>query len=385
MACGKPVITTNLPSIAELIENGKNGFIVKENDPKQTAGAIEFLYGDEVLRNELGEAGRKVVLEKFDIKKNAKELKSIFDKAIEKRRCTACGSYDTQVLIEGRASRDANVLKCKGCNVIFLEGTASKEVYSILSSAYWRDRGDQKKIYTDEAVSEGIGGEFLRRMSKIDSLMPNKGSILDVGCGIGQFLRIAKNDGWECQGLDVSAEAVNYVKEFLGIDAVCKDLKANGFSRNQFDAVTMWDVIEHLQDPVGDIKIISSILKKDGILAIKTPNEAGLFKAIGKLIYRASFGKINFHLKYLYYSPHYHYFYPRTISKILEDNGFKILDIEFDDTNLEFARKKLEKHYGKYPSSRIFSMSLKPLCLLAAMLKRQNKMIVYARKVKVGA
>lgn len=79
MAASAPVVCTMLPSIPELVEDGKNGFIIPAKDPFAIAVAIEKLYQDPALRKRMGETGRRVVEEKFDRVKNVVRLKELFE------------------------------------------------------------------------------------------------------------------------------------------------------------------------------------------------------------------------------------------------------------------------------------------------------------------
>ena len=77
-AASVSLVCTMLPSIPELVEDGKSGFIIPAKDPAAIAVVVEKLYRDEALRKRIGEAGRKVVEEKFDVVKNARKLKQLF-------------------------------------------------------------------------------------------------------------------------------------------------------------------------------------------------------------------------------------------------------------------------------------------------------------------
>ncbi|GEM_PF-90735 len=74
------IITTRLPAVPELVEDGKTGFIVPEEDPRAVAEKVLELAGDPALRIRVGEAARAVVAEKFDMKKNAANLVRLFGK-----------------------------------------------------------------------------------------------------------------------------------------------------------------------------------------------------------------------------------------------------------------------------------------------------------------
>ena len=77
-ACSVPIVCTLLPSIPELIEDGKTGFIIPAKDPKAIADVLERLYRDETARKQVGEAGRLVIEDRFDVVKNANRLKQLF-------------------------------------------------------------------------------------------------------------------------------------------------------------------------------------------------------------------------------------------------------------------------------------------------------------------
>ena len=77
-SCAVPIVCTMLPSIPELIEDGKTGFITPPKDPKAIADILEKLYRDEAIRKQAGEAAQAVIEDKFDTVKNAQRLKELF-------------------------------------------------------------------------------------------------------------------------------------------------------------------------------------------------------------------------------------------------------------------------------------------------------------------
>ena len=77
-SCAVPIVCTMLPSIPELIEDNKTGFIIPPKDPKALADTIEKLYHSDAIRKEAGEAAKTVIEEKFDATKNARRLKELF-------------------------------------------------------------------------------------------------------------------------------------------------------------------------------------------------------------------------------------------------------------------------------------------------------------------
>jgi 2-polyprenyl-3-methyl-5-hydroxy-6-metoxy-1,4-benzoquinol methylase/spore coat polysaccharide biosynthesis predicted glycosyltransferase SpsG len=125
-----------------------------------------------------------------------------------------------------------------------------------------------------------------KRLTHIQSLLRKKNSsasprLLDIGCAYGPFLEVARNGGFEVIGLDPVEEAVDHVKNKLGILAVqgcfpelcmAKDTPLTG----KFDAITLWYVIEHFEEPGMALRIINGLLKPGGILAFSTPSFQGI-------------------------------------------------------------------------------------------------------------
>jgi 2-polyprenyl-3-methyl-5-hydroxy-6-metoxy-1,4-benzoquinol methylase len=104
--------------------------------------------------------------------------------------------------------------------------------------------------------------------------------MLDIGCAYGPFLTAAREAGIEALGLDPAADAVHYVRDELRIpafqglfpDEVPPELCASG----GFDAVTLWYVMEHFENPASVLEKIHTLLKPGGVLAFSTPSFRGI-------------------------------------------------------------------------------------------------------------
>jgi SAM-dependent methyltransferase len=103
----------------------------------------------------------------------------------------------------------------------------------------------------------------------------NRGCLLDVGCGTGETLRTMRDLGWAVEGLDTDPVAVQR-GQALGLPIQRGSLRECSYPSNQFDAITMFHVIEHLHDPLFDLQQAYRLLKKGGLLVVVTPNVASL-------------------------------------------------------------------------------------------------------------
>jgi 2-polyprenyl-3-methyl-5-hydroxy-6-metoxy-1,4-benzoquinol methylase len=103
-----------------------------------------------------------------------------------------------------------------------------------------------------------------------------KGTLLDVGCGDGAFLKRMRALGWIVRGIDPDRQAVQRARENFSLDVVAARLEDHRFPGDFFDAVVVSHVIEHVRDPVSLLTECRRILKPGGKLVLLTPNYLSL-------------------------------------------------------------------------------------------------------------
>lgn len=141
--------------------------------------------------------------------------------------------------------------------------------------------------------------------------------ILDVGCLTGIFLDYLKrlNKKYDCHGIEPSKWAVEVCKK-KGLKVKVGFFEKAKYPKDYFDIITLFDCIEHLENPNGVLKKAYLLLKKNGLLVISTPNIDCMFHKIFK--------------KYFWFieAMHLFYFSPKTITNILKNNRFKVVKIK---------------------------------------------------------
>ncbi|HQZ24532.1 MAG TPA: class I SAM-dependent methyltransferase [Flavobacterium sp.] len=106
------------------------------------------------------------------------------------------------------------------------------------------------------------------KLNLINSLQPNKGRILDIGTGTGDFLSVAKNDGWQTIGVEPNERAKSIaIKKGISFVEQTSELE-----NHSFDVISMWHVLEHVPDLDKQIKELKRLLKPTGTLIIAVPN-----------------------------------------------------------------------------------------------------------------
>jgi SAM-dependent methyltransferase len=97
--------------------------------------------------------------------------------------------------------------------------------------------------------------------------------LLDVGCASGLFLDAARRYGdWDVEGLEPSASASEYARHELGLCVHVGGFGEVPLEPGSYDVVTMWDVLEHLHDPVRALGLVAQLLKPGGILVVRVPH-----------------------------------------------------------------------------------------------------------------
>ena len=173
--------------------------------------------------------------------------------------------------------------------------------------------------------------KYLRGLRKIESVTGGAGRLLDIGCSIGLFLKIAEENEWDALGLELNRRAVDHAREAWGLKVTEELLHRAAFDDGGFDAVTLWGVIEHLQDPEGVIREVNRVLQSGGALLTFCPNVESLVCRV--LHDRTScFDGRN----------HCGYFSPTTITYLLEKCGFVVVDIESHQPELDTVLNHLD-------------------------------------------
>lgn len=152
---------------------------------------------------------------------------------------------------------------------------------------------------------------FSDRLKKIERELGKKGKLLDVGCALGDCLLEAKGLGWkDVEGIEVSNYAHKFAKD-RGLKVKLGALAKNSFESDTFDVVTYQDVIEHIPDPITELKGVYKILNSGGIVFIVTPDIGGFWSHL--------LGPFWYHFKP---GEHLTYFSQKTIKVAIKKAGF---------------------------------------------------------------
>ncbi|MDF2696603.1 MAG: hypothetical protein K0S65_4986 [Labilithrix sp.] len=123
----------------------------------------------------------------------------------------------------------------------------------------------------------------LRILSGATSRGPGNRSLLDIGCGDGNFLAAAGAAGWKGVGTDIGGAAENARKAGLDVHGSLEEVRSSALpTSGAFDAITMWHTLEHFVDPKGTLEGARSLLGPNGTLIVAVPDAAGLQASLFK-------------------------------------------------------------------------------------------------------
>ena len=235
-------------------------------------------------------------------------------------RCPLCNSDEINIFKKGTIDKNTisaedfkitdstygsvwDFSKCSSCSFVFsnprMDEKSLIEFYSKI----------EDREYTDEW--EGREKNFRTIIKRLEKLEIGGKKLLDIGAASGIFVKLAIEKGYNAIGIEPSAQLVNEANEKFGIDII-KGTIEDFEHREQFDIVTLLDLIEHVNDPESFLKKVSPLVKKGGVLVIVTPD-------INSLATRL-LGNRWWH----YRTAHINFFNINSINYLLEKLGFVI-------------------------------------------------------------
>jgi SAM-dependent methyltransferase len=213
---------------------------------------------------------------------------------------------------------DFGVYRCRACHLCFSDALHRIDVTSLYGDEYFIAATVPTGYSDYHLLSQALARNAQRRLGRLERLAGGERTVLDVGCGTGEFLDVARRRGWQTTGVEISPYAAQYGRRHYGLDIRTGTLGGDLFAARSFAAVTLWDVIEHLPDPLATLGLCARLLDPGGVLALSTGD-------IGSLCARLC-GR-HWHLFNL--PEHVFFFSRQTIHDVLRRAGFEVVSISY--------------------------------------------------------
>lgn len=187
---------------------------------------------------------------------------------IDIRPCPNCGS---SICVTKFVESPFHIVICSMCALVYL-GNPPEE--AVLYEQYYDSTEPDGTMYradSDDPFLAELHAINIQRSARIAKIKPS-GRLLDVGCGRGNFLAIARDHGFDVHGIDISERAVAYARKQFSLSVDVATLDDLAKTENRFDVITLWHVLEHFVDPFKHLQQVRSLLNKGGICVIEVPN-----------------------------------------------------------------------------------------------------------------
>lgn len=229
-------------------------------------------------------------------------------------RCPMCADRRIRSL---RGFERQHLFQCTECTLVFdRRRTSDQELY---------DHYRRYSYGTLKPCPAATTESFHRLLSTFERFR-RSGRILDIGCGQGDFLDAARQRGWDEQGSEYSEAAVALCRR-RGLKVAHGDFVLADFGDQDFDVITAFEVIEHVNDPGTLIAHVRRLLRPGGLLYITTPN----FDSVLRHLERSDF-------RILCFPEHLCFYTRRSLRHLAQVHGFEPLKVL--TTGLDLPRLK---------------------------------------------
>ncbi len=241
---------------------------------------------------------------------------SVPEHALHPVACGLCGAADSELKFE---DAPFSVVTCRGCGLTYVTPRLADRdlLQHVYDEGYWSSTAAKTRGYTDYRADAPLYlRTYRKRLAVVDRHFERPGRVLDVGCAAGYFLAVMQERGWQVTGLEPSDAIREQAAERVGRANVRKELLDEAdLAPGSFDLVTLWDVLEHVPDPVRALSRVRSLLAPGGKLLVETQNVDSLAARV--------LGKRWQHYKH---AEHIYHFNRGTLGRVLAGAGFRELE-----------------------------------------------------------
>jgi 2-polyprenyl-3-methyl-5-hydroxy-6-metoxy-1,4-benzoquinol methylase len=221
------------------------------------------------------------------------------------RSCPTCGSVEARPELDKDHMR---LVRCRPCDLVYVSPTFDESHYQeVYASQEYQDIVRDLGIKSHDYRVERFGKERVELMAR--HLAVPRPRYLDVGCSTGFVVEAARDAGWDAVGIDLNPSAVEFGRD-RGLDLQTVALENGGFDDASFDAVSLFDVLEHLIAPAETLRACARLLRPGGIVFMYVPN----YDSASRLL----MGK---DAHFIWPTHHLNYYTPSTVQDLLAREG----------------------------------------------------------------
>ena len=256
---------------------------------------------------------------------------------IEYKSCPNCGSGDISYILSAKdntvSGEEFEIWECKNCSIRFTQNIPEQEnIARYYQSEKYISHSDTNEGLVNKLYHLVRKRTLLKKQNLVEHSTKKKhGSILDLGAGTGAFLNTMQLAGWDSVGLEPDTTARKKARELYGLN-LKESNELFSLASDNFDAISLWHVLEHVHQLHEYVIKFRELLKKDGKLFIAVPNFTSKDAATYKKYWAA------------YDVPrHLYHFSPKSMEILLNTHGFileKIQPMWYDSVYVSMLSEK---------------------------------------------
>lgn len=323
---------------------------------------------------------------------------------MEQINCLLCDNSEYRPIIRGRdrllgLPGEFTVVECRKCGLRFTNPRPSMDELAY----YYPENYGPYKVYLSDSDSQDdtLLERFKTRLKQLPLAsfmkklnnprltfipnLPDGAKVLELGCATGWFLNDLHKNHWDLYGVELSKTSATYAREELGLNVFCGTLEGACFPSNYFDAIFAWHVIEHLPNPLGTLKEMNRVLKKDGYFVFSAPN-VGCWEFY---VFKSKWYALDL-------PRHLFHFSVKSINKVLKAGNFRLEKV-FYQKNINnivgslaycledaVGENSVSKYLRTHPQSnnRLSRLFSKSLAIFLSIIRQGGRMTLVCRGEK---
>lgn len=247
-------------------------------------------------------------------------------KAWEDVPCMFCGSDRSNILEKFGPENRYSYVRCCGCGLAYLNPRPRYD-QEFVETAYDVYESTVERLWKNGALTAEGQRQYdwySKLLGEMESVTGRKGRLLEIGCHLGFFLKVASDHGWTATGVDISPTMTKLGREALGVDAKCGNWLEMDLG-GPYDFVYCSHTIEHVPNPSDWVERFSKYLAPGGTVCLEVPNMQSFDRRFKRLLKRIGLRKDRWEG---WRTPD-HLFEPceRSFAGFLKSKGWKILGL----------------------------------------------------------
>jgi len=255
------------------------------------------------------------------------------------KKCPWCNSEKTQISLWVKdlflTKETFEIHECNECKLLFTEPRPKpEEIGKYYQSEEYYSHQENKKGFIPK-LYEKVKILNLANKYKIATKGMKRGKVLDIGCGVGDFLQTMEKNEWITTGIEPAQKAKTIAQQRIKAE-ILSPQKINQLENESFDLITMWHVLEHVDDIKTEINQLQRLLKKGGRLVLALPN----YKSYDAQFYKEFWAAYDV-------PRHLNHFSKESIKNIFKTSNLRLkylTKLHWDAYYISFLSEKYKKH-----------------------------------------